>query len=73
MTTATDAPISVDVVTLPRYLRWIREGLDQRIARRRLYRRTLTELMALSDRDCLDLGIDRFARREIAWQTARAS
>jgi uncharacterized protein YjiS (DUF1127 family) len=73
MTTLPDTPISVEVVTLPRYVRWIREDLTRRIGRYRLYRRTLAELSALTDRECLDLGIDRFALREVAWATASAS
>jgi uncharacterized protein YjiS (DUF1127 family) len=70
MTYLTDSPISVEVVTPSRYLRWIREDLSQRLARYRLYRRILAELSALSDRDCDDLGINRYSLREIARQAA---
>jgi uncharacterized protein YjiS (DUF1127 family) len=70
MTYTTDTPIAVEVVTPARYLRWIREDLSQRLARYRLYRRTLAELSVLSDRDCDDLGLDRYSLREVARQTA---
>lgn len=45
-------------------------GLAGRIARYRLYRRTLNELSALSDRDLADLGIHRSQISEIARQAA---
>ena len=66
----TDTPIAVEVVSLPRYVRWIREDLTQRLDRYRLYRKTLAELSTLSDREMNDLGIDRFSLRDIARQAA---
>lgn len=37
----------------------LRAGLAERVARYRLYRQTVTELGALSDRDLNDLGLHR--------------
>lgn len=39
-------------------------------ARRRVYRQTLTELSALSDRDLADLGIHRALIRRVALEAA---
>ena len=70
MAYVTDTPIAVEVVSLPRYIRWIREDLTKRLDRYRLYRKTLAELSTLSDREMNDLGIDRFSLRDIARQAA---
>ncbi len=70
MAYVTDTPIAVEVVSLPRYIRWIREDLTKRLDRYRLYRTTLAELATLSDRECDDLGIDRYSLREVARQAA---
>ncbi|WP_089882527.1 DUF1127 domain-containing protein [Citreimonas salinaria] len=47
-----------------------RTALGERLARRAIYRRTLNEMSALSDRDLADLGIHRSQVRSIAWQAA---
>ncbi|MCT4555651.1 MAG: DUF1127 domain-containing protein [Pelagimonas sp.] len=44
--------------------------LRARIARRRVYRNTLSELTSLSDRELSDLGLNRSVIRRIAWQAA---
>lgn len=41
-------------------------------ARRRVYRQTLAELAALSDRDLADLGIHRAQIRRVALEAANA-
>ena len=40
------------------------------LERRRVYRQTLNELLALSDRELADLGLHRSQLRSIAWQAA---
>lgn len=47
------------------------EDLKIRFKRHRLYRQTLNELSALSDRDLADLGLARGAIRNVAMQAAR--
>ena len=44
---------------------WARLG--KRLSDHRLYRRTLDELAALSDRELADLGLSRLQIREVAW------
>jgi len=46
------------------------EGMAQRTARYRTYRRTLAELQSLSDRDLTDLGVSRLSIRSIAYKAA---
>lgn len=48
----------------------IRQDLSARLARYRLYRRTLDELAALSDRDLADLGLHRSQIRDVAREAA---
>ena len=48
----------------------IRQDLSDRLARRRLYRRTVSELAALSDRDLADLGLHRASIEEVAYEAA---
>lgn len=45
-------------------------SVAQRAARRRLYRTTLREFGALSDRDLQDLGLHRAQIRDVARQAA---
>ena len=40
------------------------------LERRRVYKRTLNELSALSNRELADLGLHRSQLRGIAWQAA---
>ena len=40
------------------------------LERRRVYKQTLNELSALSNRDLADLGLHRSQLRGIAWQAA---
>jgi len=51
---------------MPAFVETLREG----IARRRLYRRTLSELSALSNGELADLGLNRSMLRRVAWQAA---
>ena len=44
--------------------------LRSRFARRRIYRKTLSELASLSDRELSDLGLNRGVIRRVAWQAA---
>lgn len=46
------------------------ETTAQRYAARRVYRTTLTELSALSDRELADLGMHRSHIKRIAWISA---
>ena len=48
----------------------IRAALGDRFARQTLYRRTLSELEALSDRDLADLGIARGDLQDLAREAA---
>lgn len=45
-------------------------SLAERIAARRIFRTTLTELQALSNRELADLGMNRANLRSIAWEAA---
>ena len=46
------------------------EVLMNRLSRYRMYRRTLNELSALSDRELADLGLSRSGLRRMAYQAA---
>ena len=48
-------------------LTWAR-SIAGRYLRHRQYRKTLSELAALSNRDLADLGLHRSALRRVAWQ-----
>ena len=45
-------------------------SLRDRLAKRRLFRRTLRELQGLSARQLADLGLNRSMLRRMAWQAA---
>ena len=45
-------------------------GVSQRFAQYRTYRRTLDELEALTDRDLADLGVSRHQLRAVAYRAA---
>ena len=47
------------------------EAAALRRAKRRVYRKTLDELSALSNRDLADLGIARGELRRIAWEAGQ--
>ncbi len=47
---------------------WLRESLRRHAAQRAVYRRTVEELQALSDRDLADLGMHRSDIPRIARQ-----
>ncbi|ABG32866.1 DUF1127 domain-containing protein [Roseobacter denitrificans] len=56
-----------------RLLAWGAHGLQQAAvahARYRIYRSSLSELRALSDRELEDLGMSRYVLKDIAMQTA---
>ena len=44
-------------------------GIRKSLADYRLYRRTLTELESLSDRELRDLGLSRLSIREVAYDS----
>ena len=46
------------------------EVLMNRFSRYKMYRRTLNELSALSDRELADLGLSRSGLRRLAYQAA---
>ena len=46
------------------------EALMNRFSRYMMYRRTLNELAALSDRELADLGLNRSGLRRMAYQAA---
>jgi uncharacterized protein YjiS (DUF1127 family) len=46
------------------------QGLSERLARHRLYRQTLNELSALSDRELADLGLHRAQIADVAADAA---
>ncbi len=48
----------------------LKADLYDRLARRRVYRTTLNELSALSNRELADLGLTRSMLRGVAWQAA---
>ena len=45
-------------------------GIGEEMVRRRVYRTTLAELSALSNRDLADLGINRSELRRVAYEAA---
>lgn len=45
------------------------QQLRERLAKWQEFRRTLDELRSLSDRDLRDLGLSRFAIRQIAYES----
>ncbi|MFO1104578.1 MAG: DUF1127 domain-containing protein [Amaricoccus sp.] len=47
-------------------------ALNRAIANWKLYRQTLDELRALNDRELADLGLTRFAIRDVAWNSVYA-
>ncbi|AEI94551.1 DUF1127 domain-containing protein [Roseobacter litoralis] len=58
---------------LERLLARVAHGLEQTAvthARYRIYRNSLNELRALSDRELEDLGLSRYALKDIAMQAA---
>ncbi|WP_116599732.1 DUF1127 domain-containing protein [Primorskyibacter marinus] len=46
------------------------DSIRTRFARRRIYKRTLTELQSLSTRELEDLGLNRSSLNRIAYQAA---
>lgn len=48
----------------------LRAALGERVARHRLYRQTVEELGALSDRDLADLGLHRALIADVAREAA---
>ena len=44
-----------------------------RHAQRRVYRKTLNELSALSNRELADLGLSRSELRHVAWQSSQGT
>ena len=52
------------------WLRQVTEAARDTLERRRVYRRTVSELSALSNRDLGDLGISRSMIRGLAKETA---
>ncbi|QFS83642.1 hypothetical protein FIU97_12785 [Roseivivax sp. THAF40] len=48
----------------------LKSSISEKLARRKVYRTTLNELSALSDRELRDLGLARSSLRGIAWQAA---
>ena len=69
MTVTTDfsAAKSVEVSGFAAFL----DDLKLRIARHRVYRRTVSELSALSNRELADLGLNRSMIRRLALQAAQ--
>lgn len=48
----------------------LKSDLAAKLARRKVYRQTLNELMSLSDRELNDLGLNRSVLRSVAYQAA---
>ncbi|NJM83460.1 MAG: DUF1127 domain-containing protein [Tabrizicola sp.] len=48
----------------------LKEAAAAKLQQRRIYSQTISELMALSDRELDDLGIARFAIRDVAHEAA---
>ncbi|MCG7494725.1 DUF1127 domain-containing protein [Thalassobius sp. Cn5-15] len=46
------------------------QDLRDRLARRKVYRKTISEMSVLSNRDLADLGYHRSQLRSIAWEAA---
>ncbi|MEL6682683.1 MAG: DUF1127 domain-containing protein [Pseudomonadota bacterium] len=55
---------------ISQWLEHFRAELDDKIAKRRVYRRTVSELRNLSDRDLNDLGLSRAMIKGIALEAA---
>ncbi|APX11853.1 DUF1127 domain-containing protein [Tateyamaria omphalii] len=47
------------------------EAAAERRAQQRIYRTTLTELNALSNRELADLGLHRSELKRVAWESAQ--
>jgi len=56
--------------SLPARLTTLRADLSNQLAQYRTYRRTLRELNLLSVRELNDIGLNRHALRQIAYETA---
>ncbi|MGR3804272.1 DUF1127 domain-containing protein [Marinibacterium profundimaris] len=54
----------------PALLRTLVDRFSARRARNKVYRETLAELRALSDRDLRDLGMSRASIHSVAWEAA---
>ncbi len=59
-------------LSLGQRIAYIRATLADSVARNKVYRTTLNELSALTDRDLADLGISRSAIKSIALEAARS-
>lgn len=62
--------LTAPVAHEPAFLRTILERVAERRARNKIYRETLNELRALSDRDLSDLGLSRASIHSVAWEAA---
>lgn len=72
MTFANETTRAQQELTVWSWLRDLRTEVAERIAAYRLYRATLAELSALSDRDLSDLGLHRSMIEDVAREAARA-
>lgn len=66
-------PAGFDPRTLLARLQRVFARLRARLAEERRYRRTLRELMSLSDQELDDIGLSRARIREVAREAARRS
>ena len=57
----------------PAFLRTLMDRISARRARNKIYRETLSELRALSDRDLGDLGLCRSNISSVAWDAATSA
>ena len=62
--------LTAPVAHEPAFLRTILERVAERRARNKIYRETLNELRALSDRDLSDLGLSRASIHSVACEAA---
>lgn len=62
--------LSAPIAHEPAFLRSILERITAKRARKKVYRETLNELRALSDRDLSDLGLSRANIHSVAWEAA---
>lgn len=62
--------LSAPMAHEPAFLSTLIERISARRARNRIFRETLAELRALSDRDLSDLGLARSNIRSVAWEAA---
>lgn len=62
--------LSAPIAHEPAFLRTILERIAEKRARNKVYRETLNELRALSDRDLSDLGLSRASIHSVAWEAA---